>query len=155
MTTTTVASTVNPSVTGQGRHLHGDRDGDGTGRGHARRARSTFKDGGVNISGQCGRSPSTAAPQASCTPATYLAIGSHTITAVYAGDGNYNGSTLGGAHPDGQPGGTTTTVASSVNPSVTGQAVTYTATVTVTIAPARDAVRPSDTVTFKDGGVND
>src|SRR6202011_5042578 len=46
---------------------------------------------------------------------------------------------------------TTTALSSSVNPSVAGQSVTFTATVT---ANAPGAGTPTGTVTFQDGGVN-
>jgi hypothetical protein len=74
------------------------------------------------------------------------APGTHDITAVYAGSVLYNGSSspvlreivTGGA-------ATTTTLASSLNPSVVGNAVTFTATVS---APGGT---PSGTVEFMDG----
>ena len=60
-----------------------------------------------------------------------LGAGTHAITASYNGDTNFSGSTSAALDPDGQPGSrsTTTAVVSSVNPSVYGQAVTFTATV--------------------------
>ena len=72
--------------------------------------------------------------------------GKHDITAVYAGDAIYNGSTSsvlvetvsGGA-------ATTTGVLSSQNPSTLGSVVTFTATVTVGNGT------PTGTVAFKDG----
>jgi unsaturated chondroitin disaccharide hydrolase len=77
-----------------------------------------------------------------------LSTGSHSITASFSGDGNYNSSnstslsqTVNGALAT-----TTTTVASSVNPSVNKQPVTFTATVT------SGAGIPTGTVTFTDKG---
>ena len=70
-----------------------------------------------------------------------LAVGSHTITADYSGDTNFSTST---GDDSASPqvvnqASTTTTVASDPNPSVTGQTVTFTATVDATCsrAPAR------------------
>jgi hypothetical protein len=56
--------------------------------------------------------------------------GSHTITATYSGDGDYVGST-GTLSPDQvvDKASTTTSLVSSVNPSVYGASVTFTATV--------------------------
>jgi hypothetical protein len=85
-----------------------------------------------------------------------LVAGSHTITAVYGGcavDGGvycWIGSTSSPLIQVVNPGialSTTTALTSSVNPSVVGQAVTFTATVTV--APGGGT--PMGTVTFKDG----
>jgi large repetitive protein len=57
-----------------------------------------------------------------------LAGGSHTITATYSGDGNFNPSN-GSFVETINLAATTTTLAASPNPSVAGQAVTFTATV--------------------------
>jgi hypothetical protein len=71
---------------------------------------------------------------ASCTT-TDLSAGTHTITAVYSGDANYNGVTSAGLSQvvsrstPGSGGVTAVTVASSSNPSPAGTAVTFTATV--------------------------
>jgi len=74
-----------------------------------------------------------------------LAVGTHTLTAVYGGDSNFNGSTsipvvvvVTQVNP-------TITLTSAPNPSNFGQAVTFTATLA-----GSDTV-PSGTVTFKDG----
>ena len=67
--------------------------------------------------------------EATASTAALLA-GTHTITATYSGDANHNGSS-GLLTPDqavGQ-GATTTSLASSANPSVVGASVTFTATV--------------------------
>jgi len=61
---------------------------------------------------------------------TTLAVGSHTVAAVFSGDASFNGSTGTLAAPQVvNKAGTTTSVTSSVNPSVFGQPVTFTATV--------------------------
>jgi hypothetical protein len=80
-----------------------------------------------------------------------LAVGSHTITTTYAGDGNFNGgsgSLNGNPQVVGKP-DSKTSVGSSSNPAVFGQAVTFTATVSA-VAPGTGT--PTGTVTFLDGG---
>ena len=57
-----------------------------------------------------------------------LAIGTHSITAVYGGDGNFTTSTSTALNQTVNQDATTTTISSSVDPSVYGQAVTFTAT---------------------------
>src|SRR5207237_10917175 len=79
-----------------------------------------------------------------------LSTGSHTITATYAGDGNFNTSS-GNLAQSVTRAGTTTALSSSVNPSVSGQSVTLIATVTVNAPGSTAVASPSGTVTFKDG----
>jgi len=80
-----------------------------------------------------------------------LAIGNHTITTSYGGNGNFNGSTgsLTGNPQVVNQDATAQSVVSSQNPQMAGQPVTFTATV-VPIAPG--AGTPTGTVTFLDGG---
>ena len=80
-----------------------------------------------------------------------LAVASHTITASYSGDGNFNGSTgsLTGNPQVVNKANTSTAVTSSLNPSIFGQSVTFTATISA-VAPG--AGTPGGTVTFLDGG---
>lgn len=77
-----------------------------------------------------------------------LTEGNHTVTAVYSGDGNYVGSAatplVQSIHKLRAP--TNTSLLSSVNPTVFGQATTLTATVT---APGGGT--PTGSVAFKDG----
>jgi len=61
---------------------------------------------------------------------TALAVGSHSLAAVYAGDASHAGSTSAAAVQTVNKAPTTTAIASSVNPSTVGQPVTFTATVT-------------------------
>jgi YVTN family beta-propeller protein len=77
-----------------------------------------------------------------------LTAGSHQITAVYNGDGNFNGSTSATLTQIVNLASTTTTIESSLNPSASGDSVTFTATVSV-VAPGEGS--PSGTVAFKDG----
>lgn len=79
-----------------------------------------------------------------------LAVGTHAITATYSGGGNFGGSATATALSQVVNTATTTTVlASSLNPSTPGQAVTFTATVSA-VSPATGT--PTGTVTFRDGG---
>src|SRR2546425_2122413 len=77
-----------------------------------------------------------------------LSVATHSITATYLGDGNFLTSTSTAVSQVVNKASTTTTVASSLNPSTLGQSVTFTATVT---ANAPGAGTPSGTVTFFDG----
>jgi len=105
----------------------------------------TFKDGSSTL----GTGTLDSSGQAMFTTST-LAVGPHSITASYGGDATFSGST---SSPLTQTvkrarARTTTLVSSSANPSVSGQSVTFTATVT---AKGSIGVTPSGTVTFEDG----
>src|SRR5208282_5372464 len=56
-----------------------------------------------------------------------LAMGTHTITAIYSGDGNFTGSTSNAVPQVVTKATTTTTLLSSINPLVAGKSVTFTA----------------------------
>src|SRR5216117_4519761 len=77
-----------------------------------------------------------------------LAAGSHPITASYGGGATFSGSTSSTLTQTVKKASTTTLVSSSANPSLSGQSVTFTATVT---AKSPGAGTPTGTVTFKDG----
>jgi len=81
---------------------------------------------------------------------TALAVGSYAVAAVFSGDAGFNGSTgtLAVAQVVNKA-GTTTSVTSSVNPSVFGQPVTFTATV-APVAPGSGT--PGGSVQFSVGG---
>ena len=70
-------------------------------------------------------------------------FGAKTLTATYAGDANFNGSTSPGVAHTVNKANSSTALATSGTPSVFGQSVTFTATVTGTT--------PTGTVTFMDG----
>ncbi|HRK45122.1 MAG TPA: Ig-like domain-containing protein, partial [Nocardioides sp.] len=72
-----------------------------------------------------------------------LSVGSHTVTATYSGDTNNDMSVSAELVQSVGVVGTTTTVVSDANPSVLGDLVTFTATVT--------GADPTGTVTFTDG----
>ena len=76
-------------------------------------------------------------------------MGLHSISGVYNGSSNYVTSTSPVLTQTVDLGSTTTVVGSSVNPSVSGESVTYTATVSV-VVPA--AGMPIGAVNFEDGG---
>jgi hypothetical protein len=83
----------------------------------------TFNDGSAFL-GSASVSNNTATLTTSA-----LAVGSHSITAVYGGDGNFAGSTSAVLSQVVTKASTTTLLSSSVNPSVSGKSVTFTATV--------------------------
>jgi MYXO-CTERM domain-containing protein len=138
--TTTLASAANPSVFGQPVQLTATVTGTGT----TPTGTVTFLDGGAPI----GSATLNGAGQATLTTST-LAVGSHSLTASYAGDGNFAASTSSPLSQVVGEAGTTTTVTSSSNPSVVGAPVTFSAQV-VPVAPG--AGTPAGTVTFFDGG---
>jgi hypothetical protein len=73
-----------------------------------------------------------------------LAVGSHSITAVYGGDAGDTGSSSSAIAVTVRKMATATALASSLNPAVSGQSVTFTATVSPASA--------TGSVQFKDGG---
>jgi hypothetical protein len=77
-----------------------------------------------------------------------LAVGAHSITANYAGDAKFSGSTSASLSQTVNSDATTTTLASSSNPSTHNQSVTFTAT---TVANAPGTATPAGTITFKEG----
>jgi hypothetical protein len=79
-----------------------------------------------------------------------LGVGNHQLTAVYGGAAGFAGSTSAASAVTVSPAATAVMLGSSLNPAVTGQAVTFTATVAA-VAPG--AGTPTGTVTFKDGNV--
>ena len=145
LTSTALASSVNPSVAGQSVTMTASVSVIAPGIG-TRTGTVMFEDGGVTITG-CAAQAVSAAGTAVCA-AAFAAAGAHPLTAVYSGDSNFSGSTSPILTETVNQGATATVVISSVDPSVSGQTVTYTAIVTAT-APA--AGTPTGTVTFMDG----
>ncbi len=143
-TTTTVASSANPSVLGQSVTFTATVSPVAPGGG-TRTGTVTFKDGattlgtgGVNAGGTATFSTST------------LAVGGHSITAVYGGDTNFTGSTSSTLTQTVNQAATATTLArtAGATPSAFGQSVTFTASV-APVGPG--AGTATGTVTFKDG----
>ena len=81
-------------------------------------------------------------------PVTTLATASHNLTAGYLGDANFTGSTSPVVSETVNQASTTTTLASSANPSTSGRSVTFTATVAA-VSPG--AGTPTGTVNFLNG----
>ena len=106
----------------------------------------TFTDGGTPVAG-CTVSFNKATGQGSCTTNS-LPLGSHTITATYAGDSSYTTSNAQLTQTVNQ-GSVTTVLTSNLNPSSVNASVTLTATVTPGIT---GGVALSGTVTFNYGG---
>ena len=107
----------------------------------------SFFDGGNAIAG-CSNI-ALSGGQAQCAT-TALSVGSHTITAQYSGNTNLNASSGSLASPQiVNKANTSVSVASSANPSVFGQSVNLTATISVT-SPGNGS--PTGTVSFLDGG---
>ena len=107
-----------------------------------------FKDGGNNLGSPVTLSNGTA----TSSSISSLAIGApHSITAVYSGDGNFAGSTSSSFMQTVNQDGSSTSVASSANPSSFGQAITFTATVS---AAWPGSGTPTGAVQFEDGGSN-
>jgi len=153
-TTVAVTSNINPSVTGQQITLTATVSITAPGSNAVSNPTGTvtFFDGATNIGTGAlnGLNPS----QATLNIST-LSVGTHAnITAVYAGDTNFNSSTSPSFSQTVNKASTTTAVTSSVNPSVFGQQVTFTATVSIT-NPGTNAIgNPTGTVTFFDGATN-
>src|SRR5207244_3544965 len=85
------------------------------------------------------------------TSAIQLAAGSHSISAAYGGDANFSGSDDSASpltETISRAATSTGAVTASANPSTSGQAVTFTATVS---AAGPGAGMPTGTVTFYDG----
>jgi uncharacterized repeat protein (TIGR01451 family) len=141
-TTTAVTSSVNPSFFGQPvtftASVAAVAPAAGTPTGTV-----AFRDNGTLI----GTAALDGSGRATFTTST-LAVGAHTITAEYLGDGSFLAS-AGSVDQTVSQAGTTTAVTSSVNPSVSGQSVTFTATVAA-VAPS--AGTPTGTVEFRDNG---
>ena len=144
-TTTTVTSSASSSVFGQSVTYTATvapvPPGTGTPAGTV-----TFKDGTTTI---C-PAVTLAAGQATCTPSTPPAVGTHGITGVYGGNASFGGSTSTTLSQVVNK-AITTIVVATANPSVSGQPVTYTATISVTTPGAG---KPTGMVDFKDVGVD-
>lgn len=130
-TTTALTSSANPSTYGQAVTLTAAVV-PATASGSV-----TFKDGSMAV-GSAALNGGTATVTLST-----LGAGSHTLTAVYGGDGNNGTSTSTGLTQTVNQAATTITLTSSANPSIYGQNVTLTATVSPSTA--------TGSVTFKDG----
>jgi large repetitive protein len=102
--------------------------------------------GNVTVSNGSGASCTGTVAAGSCS-LTFFTAGSQTLTAVYAGDANYNGSTSSGVSHLVNKADTTTTVNSS-SPTVVGQPILVAYSVT---AQAPGSGIPAGNVTVSDG----
>ena len=116
-----------------------------TGTGGTPTGTLTFTDGGVSM----GTAALIGGTASFTTTATALPAGTDTITAVYAGDANFLTGTSSPVVQTVAQAGLTTTVTNPSNPSVFGQTVTFTATVTSSTLGT-----PTGIVTFSDGGTS-
>ena len=143
-TTTSVASSANPSVFGQSvtfkAMVAAAAPGSGTPTGTV-----TFKDGSTTL----GKSTLTNG-SASFTTAN-LAVATQSITVSYSGDASFTSSASTALSQVVNQANTTTSVVSATDPSVFGQAVTFTATVSA-IAPGSGT--PTGKATFYDGSIS-
>jgi hypothetical protein len=134
--TTTLGSSVNPCVVGQQVTFTATVSSDyGSPTGTV-----TFMQNGANDLGTAPIINGQAALNK-----TYGSAGSRSIAAIYSGDSNFDGSTSSPLLQVVNQASTTTTLGSSLNPSIVGQQVTFTATV------SSDFGSPTGTVTFYKG----
>ena len=140
-TTTTVATSVNPSVYGQSVTFTATVAAVAPGSG-APTGLVTFDDGTTVLG------TGTLNGGVATFSTSSLSVATHSITAVYGGDGNFTTSTSSVLSQAVNQDSTSTALSSSVNPSVYGQSVTFTATVT---ANAPGSGTPSGSVIFMDG----
>ena len=103
----------------------------------------TFKEGTTTL----GTGNLNGAGQATFTTST-LSVGDHYVTAEYGGDGDFNASNSSPLTQTVNKSDTATTLDSNPNPSVYGEPVTFTATVS---AAAPGTGIPTGTVNFKEG----
>ena len=147
-TTTAVTSSSNPSVVGQSVLYTATvtpNSGSTTPTGTV-----TFKDGSATIT--CtGGNQSLNGPGVATCQFTYSSVGTHSITAVYAGAGSFTASTSSVLSQTVNKAGTTTSLTSSLSTTVVGQPVTFTATVAA-VSPGAGV--PTGLVTFKDNGTD-
>ena len=130
---TVCTSTVNPSDSGQGVIFTA------TVFGNSPTGTMTFTDGGTVL---CSLVALSAQRKANCGPLTALAAGNHTIVAAYSGDGN-NPTSSSSTLTQIVKMASSTVLGSSMNPSYSGQNVTFTAAIT--------GITQTGTVTFSAG----
>ena len=144
-TTTVLSSPTNPSVVGQtvtliaGVSVNAPSTGSPTGT-------VSFSDGGSPITA-CTNQPVAAGTATCVTP--FEDAATHTLTASYSGDADFGSSNSNSVSQVVSAAATSVTTTSSANPTVTGQTITYTATIART-EPASGS--PSGTVAFTDNG---
>jgi sugar lactone lactonase YvrE len=130
-TTVTAASSANPSVAGQPVTLSAAVSPAGA------TGTVQFLDGATSVG------VATVGSGAASLTTSALTAGSHSITAVYSGDGNYAASTSAAVTQTVSKAASSVALGSSLNPSTSGQLVMFAATVSPTSA--------TGTVQFLDG----
>src|SRR6266702_859941 len=140
-TTVTAISSVNPNVFGQGVTFSAVVAPAAPGAGSPT-GTITFQDGATSLG-----TASLTGGQATFTSSS-LSIASHSITAVYVGDGNFNGSASAPLTETMTKTTVLVTLSSSPNPSLLNQPVVLTAKVAA-VPPAVGT--PTGTVAFQDG----
>ena len=139
-TATTLASNVNPVLAGQAVTFTATVQ---AGTGNSASGTITFFDGSTSLG------TATVSNNSAQFSTSNLAPGSHSVTAVYGGNADFTGSTSAALTETVNQITTTTTLASSVNPALAGQSVTFTATV-----QAGAGNSASGTVNFMDGSTS-
>jgi hypothetical protein len=132
LTTTNLGNVTNPSSFGQSIVFFV------TVSGQSPTGTVTFNDGATTICSTVTLNSSSAP-----CPTSTLSAGSHSITAVYGGDTNNATSTSNTLTQEVNQATSSTILGSAPNPSILGQSVTFTATVT--------GQSPTGTVTFNEG----
>jgi len=153
-TSTTVTSSANPSIFGQAVAFIATVTNTGTGTATPTGFVQFYVDGvafgaAVPLSG----SGASAAATSGLTATLSVSGSPHTIKAVYTNtDGNFSGSS-GTLSQTVNPAPTSTTVTSSLNPSILGQSVTFTATVANSSGAGISTATPTGSVQFMDGAL--
>jgi hypothetical protein len=138
-TSTTLMSGADPSVYGQSVTFTATvTSSGGTPAGSVTFMDGTTSLGTVTLTGGTATYTTTAA----------LPTGGDSITAVYGGSGSFTGSTSAALTQTVNPSASSVSLSSSLNPAVSGQSVTFTATVAA-VAPG--AGTPTGSVTFMNG----
>jgi hypothetical protein len=145
-TTTSLASSVNPSVFGQEVTFTATITAD---NGGVPSGTVSFYDGPTLLDTES-VNHDNGPVQASFTT-TSLAVGSHSITATYNSDPGFSVSTSDAFSQTVNQDSTTTALSADINPSTNGQSITLTATVS---ANAPGAGNPTGTITFYDGNTS-
>jgi autotransporter-associated beta strand protein len=149
-TTTTLSTAFTPTVLGQLVNLTATVAG--TGAGVSPTGTVQFFDGTTSLGSITLTSAATTGPSTAILRTSSLGLGTHSITATYSGDANYSASTSTAVSQVVSQAGTTTTLATSPNPSTVGQAVTLTASVVSLSTTA--GVSPTGTVQFFNGSTS-
>jgi hypothetical protein len=136
--TTTLASSLNPSEFGQSVTFTATIAHTGTG---TPTGTVTFKNGAVVLG-----TGTVSGGKATLSTSTLTVATSHSITAVYSGDSHFTGSTSAPLIQKVNKANSSTTLKSSLNPSTLGASVTFTATV-----KSSTTGTPTGTVNFMDG----